>query len=255
MCGRFANQYTWREVHAFSQPMNLVAPDGDPVPAYNIAPTHTVWVLIPQTDGALKAMPYRWGLIPSWAEDARLAFNSINARIETVASKPTFRLAWQRRRCVVPVSGYFEWVGAGVAKTPFFVYASSSPILMLGGIYERWESPGAAAIDSFSIVTTTATGAIASMHDRMPIILPPAALGTWLHPNAEFAAARILAFPPPPLAFHPVSKAVGNVRNQGPQLIAPRPQTQADAPASGAQADLFASRTPAAAAGAKSKGN
>jgi putative SOS response-associated peptidase YedK len=247
MCGRFASQYTWREIHAFSAPIGVEVPASDPEPAFNIAPTQSAWVLIPQANGALKAVSYRWGLIPHWAKDSHLGFASINARLESIASKPTFRLAWRQRRCLVPVSGYFEWTGSGADKTPFYVYATDAPVLMLGGVYERWQDADGVTLDSFSIVTTAATGAIAALHDRMPVILPANALRAWLNLDAESAGARALALPPPALAFHAVSRAVGNVRKQGRELIAPMTRLDAALPmrvpqvgATVDQLDLFA---------------
>jgi putative SOS response-associated peptidase YedK len=230
-------------------PIGVELPASDPKPAFNIAPSQSAWVLIPQVNGSLKAASYRWGLVPSWSKDAFLGFNSINARIESVASKPTFRLAWRQRRCVIPVSGYFEWTGEGAAKTPFFVYASDSPILMLGGIYERWCGEDGIPLDSFSIVTTAATGAIASVHDRMPIILPASAMRNWLYGEAELAGARALALPPPEVSFHPVSRAVGQ------SLIAPVHQDEADWLVPGAQSDLFANSAPSAARRATKPGS
>lgn len=218
MCGRYTSHYTWKEIHAFSQPIRVITPASEPEPSYNVAPTQSAWVLLPDASSNLRAAMLRWGLIPRWAKDAKLGFSSINARLETVDTKPTFRAAWQRHRCLVPVSGYFEWTEKSGRKQPYYVQSIGAGVLMLGGIYERWgNSEG--FIDSFSIVTTEARGSIASLHDRMPIVLPPSALMEWVNGSASQAMTLAMTLPDPELAFYGVSPAVGNVRNNHPALI------------------------------------
>ena len=148
MCGRFAAHYRWSEVNAFSRPLTVTTPEPDPSPSYNIAPTQAAWVVIPDGN-KLVASTMRWGLIPRWSQDGKPSFSSINARIETVSEKPAFREPWQRNRCLIPVSGYYEWSGI---KQPYYI-RGEGPILMLGGIFETWRSSGGAFIESFSILT------------------------------------------------------------------------------------------------------
>lgn len=222
MCGRDAAFYTWREIHAFSQPLIVAAPQADPVPRYNRAPTQNAWVLVASTDGlGAVAQEMRWGLIPSWAKDSKLAYSTINARVETVSAKPAFREAWKRRRCIVPASGYYEWrmLADGKSKQPYFVHAANAPIMLFAGLWERWQRGANQAIESYSIVTMPAAGAVSAVHDRMPLILPPALLRDWIYAGAQDAAALALAAPIPELAFHEVGTAVGNVRNEGAWLI------------------------------------
>ena len=217
MCGRYASHYTWKQVHAFSRPIGITTPEADPEPSYNVAPTQSAWVLLPDGSSALRASPLRWGLIPRWAKDTKLAFSSINARLETVDSKPTFKAAWQRHRCLVPVSGYFEWKEEFGRKQPYYVQDETN-VMLLGGIYERWGKPDG-FIDSFSIVTTEARGPIAALHDRMPIILPQETLLEWVTGSAQQAMTLAMTLPDPNLTFYGVSLAVGNVRNNRPELI------------------------------------
>ena len=219
MCGRFAANYTWKEIHAFTHTIGVTTPAADPTPSYNVAPTQLAWVLVPDKEQKLIASQFRWGLIPPWAKDTKMAFNSINARLETVATKPTFKTAWQRHRCLVPVSGYFEWVEASGRKQPYYI-KSATGLMMLGGIFERWGTADN-FIDSFSIVTTEARGAITAMHDRMPIILQPTELLDWVTGDAEKAMTLAMTFANPELTFYAVNPEVGNVRNNRPELIAP----------------------------------
>jgi putative SOS response-associated peptidase YedK len=164
----------------------------------------------------------RWGLIPFWAKDAKVGYTTINARVETVSTKPAFREAWKRRRCLVPSSGYFEWqvLADGKTKQPYFIRNVQAPILMFAGLWERWNGPDG-GVESYSIVTRDAAPVVREVHDRMPLTLTPELLRDWLHGTVEDAAAIAHAAPAPELDFYPVSRAVGNVRNTGEQLIAP----------------------------------
>ncbi len=229
MCGRDTAFYSWRDVHAFSQPMLVATPAEDPEPVWNRAPTNVGWVLVAAPDlapgGGAEARPMRWGLIPSWAKDAKLGLSTINARVETACSKPTFRNAWKHHRCLVPSSGYFEWQlqPDGRTKQPYFIHAADAPILMFAGLWERWRAPDGQLVDSYSVVTQPAAGSTTPLHDRMPLVLPRERLHDWLYCSPEQAVELAREVPPPALAFHPVDRAVGNVRNQGPRLIEPIP--------------------------------
>jgi putative SOS response-associated peptidase YedK len=224
MCGRYTRDVGWATVHAFSQPLTIAAPAEDPAPAYNIAPTQRAWVLLAGGDddpAQAVSRELRWGLVPFWARDAKIGYSTINARVETAATKPAFREAWKRRRCLVPASGYYEWPVLAGQKQAWHIRAAHAPMLMFAGLWERWTPPEGDAMESFSIVTQAAAGEVAQLHDRMPLILPPALLHDWLHGDAAAAVAIAASAPVPDLAFHRVAAAVGNVRNQGPGLIEP----------------------------------
>ena len=224
MCGRYSIHFSWAEVHAFSAGITVTTPTEEPEPAYNLAPTQSGWVIAPQGADRALARQMRWGLIPAWAKDVRIAYNTINARIESVADKPAFRSAWKSRRCLVPASGYYEWPGEGKAKQPYFIHSPRSPVIMFAGLWECWKPEQGGSIESYSIVTMDAAGALANLHDRMPLILRPNLLRDWMEGSAEEAAAIAHAAPIPALEWHAVDKAVGNVRNQGPGLIEPIPE-------------------------------
>lgn len=222
MCGRYSIYYTWREIWAFSQPLTIQTPAEAPEPRYNLAPTQAGWVIAKNDEEALTARTMRWGLIPFWAKDAKVAFSTFNARVETASTKPMFREAWKRRRCLVPASGYYEWQlqPDGKTKQPFLIRDSGSPVLMFAGLWERWNSPDG-PLESYTIVTREADGPERVLHDRRPIMLPAELLSDWINGSADDAAGIALAAPDPALTWHPVGKSVGNVRNQGPQLAEP----------------------------------
>lgn len=215
MCGRDSQFYTWKEIHAFYSGIPLKTPEAGPAPNYNRAPTQSGWVLTADGAGAT-AQEMRWGLLPAWAKDGKMAYSTINARVETVDTKPTFRGAWKQRRGIVPSSGYFEWQKVGAAKQPFFIHNAAGPVLFFGGL---WEARG--DLLTYSIVTRPADPVIKHLHDRMPLILPGELVRDWLYGTPDQAMELALSAPEPPLEFYPVDRAVGNVRNTGPKLIEP----------------------------------
>lgn len=220
MCGRYTNATTWAQVHAFSQPLGLVTPADDPEPRYNIAPTETGWVIAATPQGG-EARPMRWGLVPSWAKDVRLGASMINARLETAASKPAFRSAWKSRRCLVPASGYYEWRLEDGIKQPYWIHPADGDVLMFAGLWEHWRAADGQWLQSYAIITCAAVDPMCELHDRTPLMLRSALLDDWLHADGTAATALAQAAELPPLAWHRVGRAVGSVRNQGPQLIAP----------------------------------
>jgi putative SOS response-associated peptidase YedK len=228
MCGRDAAFYTWKDVHAFSAGLPLRLPEADPEPNYNRAPTHRGWTIVADDAGGA-AVEMRWGLLPSWAKDTKLAYSTINARLESCTSKPTFRGAWRAgRRCLVPASGYFEWKQLDPkTKQPFFIRLADAPVMFFAGLWEARPDGAGGELRTYTIITRDADPVIAPVHDRMPLILPPVVLRDWLHGSIEDAAAITLSAPEPPLEYYPVDRAVGNVRNTGPQLVQRLPEQAA----------------------------
>lgn len=214
MCGRYTNNAKWREI---TDLFPATVPAEDPEPAYNLAPTQMGWTLGKDGEGGAKAGQMKWGLLPAWAKDAKMAYSTINARVETVATKPAFRGAWKAgRRCLVISTGYYEWPVIAGEKRPHFIHRTDSHITMFGGIWEKWGD-----LLTYSIVTKDADENIAPLHDRMPLILPPDLWGDWLNGSVDDAMGIASTIGEQPMAYHEVGKAVGNVRNQGPQLIEP----------------------------------
>lgn len=220
MCGRDTFKATWAEVRAFSQPLSVATPDAGPGATYNRAPTQRGWTIVPDGEGGT-VLPMRWGLLPPWAKDTRLAYSTINARLDGVATKPAFRSAWKQRRCLVPSSGYFEWKPVEGGKQPYFIHAADAPILFFAGLYEARPDGAGRELLTYSIITRDADEQLADIHDRMPLILEPGVFREWLHGTPDDAMAIALAAGPVPLKAHPVDRAVGNVRNNRPDLIEP----------------------------------
>lgn len=197
MCGRFTQHYTWQQIHEFlsviGAPQNLRA-------RYNIAPTTLVDMVRHNADGRRELVRgVRWGLVPSWwkkpLKDVPATFN---ARVETVATKPMFRDAYRKRRCVIPASGFYEWTGQPGDKQPhIFVDAQGEPILALAGLWDRWRNPETGEdMLSCTVIVTDATHWMTPYHDRMPVLLQQAEIDRWLsgempaeelHPAAESA--------------------------------------------------------------------
>jgi len=226
MCGRFALVTPGAELAAAlgldQVPTNLKA-------RANIAPTQEVPVLPNLPVRRLEE--YRWGLIPSWAKEKGIGNRMINARAETVAVKPAFKDALRRRRCLVPADGFYEWKAAGgKAKIPHFIRLRSHRPLAFAGLWESWQPRGSgaesgeAAVRSFTILTCAPNALMRTLHERMPVILPPAAYARWLDP-APLEPAELLPllvpFPAEALEAYPVSLAVNNPRNQGAELMQP----------------------------------
>jgi len=220
MCGRYTCEYTWAQVREFSRALELILPDGEPAPAYNIAPTQPGWVLVSSTPGQATAYGMRWGIIPPWARDAKVGYSTFNARVETASTKPAFRAAWKARRCLIPASGYYEWPGTGKDKQANYIHPAAGLLLMFAGLWERWTQRDGEPVDTYTIVTTDAFDNMLELHNRTPVMLPPDLHREWMEADVEQATAIVFASPVPELRWHPVDKAVGNVRNQGKELIA-----------------------------------
>jgi putative SOS response-associated peptidase YedK len=221
MCGRFTHLYKWRELQRL---MVLTTPPLEFTDRYNVAPTQTAPVVrdLPQARGR-EAVFMRWGLIPSWAKDEKIGNSLINARAEGIESKPAFRAAFKQRRCIVPVSGFYEWQKLGTRKQPHYITSSDNQPLALAGLWESWQSPDHGAVESFTVITTTPNEMMAKLHDRMPVILDPADFDTWLDPAshklARFAAL-LKPYPAELMASRAVSTWVNSPQNEGPECLA-----------------------------------
>jgi putative SOS response-associated peptidase YedK len=168
---------------------------------------------------------YAWGLIQPWATDARVAARQINARAETVATSGAFRDSFRKRRCIVPVDGFYEWQRDGSVRRPYLIKRTDAAPMALAGLWSGWRDPASDTVRrTFTIVTTTPNERIALLHDRMPVILDPADWSLWLDPGlADVGELHGLLRPSPgePLDIVAVSSLVNNVRNDGPDLIRP----------------------------------
>ena len=191
-------------------------------PRYNLAPTTPVPVVTAAGAGRVVSL-HLWGLVPSWSRDPALGGRLANARAETVADKPSFRAPFRRGRCIIPADGFYEWqVRPGAPKQPFCIRAASGAMLAFAGLRDVWEGPDG-ALATCAIITTTANGAMAPIHDRMPVLLAPGDYAVWLDPATPAARLKELLRPCADalLRIYPVGPRVGNVRNEGPGLAEP----------------------------------
>ncbi|AXK40319.1 SOS response-associated peptidase [Crenobacter cavernae] len=217
MCGRFA---IYSRFTKLGYQLDLDLP-----PRYNVAPSQSIPIIRSADAGGYEVVDAHWGLIPFWAKDRKIGYSTINARAETVAEKPAFRAAFKQRRCLIPASGLYEWQDTGGArKQPWFITDAAGDGLAFAGLWERWTDPATGELlDSCSIIVGAANDLVRPIHDRLACILPPEHYRDWLALDAPPPLLHSLLEPCPSewLRAWPVSPAVGNVRNAGPDLVAP----------------------------------
>jgi putative SOS response-associated peptidase YedK len=219
MCGRFALFASGEKLAARYPFVN------EPQLAlrYNIAPSQSV-AAVRSTAAGKELVRLRWGLIPSWAKDAKIGYTLINARAETAASKPSFRSAFKQRRCLIPASGFFEWQKQGAGrKKPFFIRPRDGGLFSFAGLWERWHDPEGEELETCTILTTTANELMRLIHERMPVILDPCSEGQWLDPRTSPDALHSLLVPYSAewMETRPISLRVNNPKNDDPICIEP----------------------------------
>jgi putative SOS response-associated peptidase YedK len=234
MCGRFTLK---TPAEAVARQFGLVAGEQlrlEFVPRFNIAPTQNTLAIRAERgdDGATRrtAARLRWGLIPAWAKDAKIASSLINARSETAAEKPSFRTALRKRRCLIPADGFYEWRREGAGKQAFYIARPDERPFALAGLWERWNSPEG-PVETFTVLTTAANALMAGLHDRMPVILAPEKYDLWLDPELVDPAPLAGLFAPSPeeLVIRPVGSWVNAPAHEGPRCLEP-PEAAAPEP-------------------------
>ncbi len=208
MCGRFTQAFTWAEVVEFYSLVDEIAPSLSA--SWNVAPTHNAGVVVLGRDG-LRFQPMRWGLAPSWAKNPSIGSKLINARCETLKEKPAFRKALRSRRCIIPISGFYEWQKQARGKQPHFVTSCDGSPLTLAGLWEEWNE-----LLTFTIITVPANEKVAAIHDRMPAILSQEDAMAWLNTGDT---ALLRPCPSEGLATWPVSTRVNSPANNDPRLM------------------------------------
>jgi len=189
---------------------------------YNIAPTQTVIVV--SDDGTRHLTQMRWGLIPSWAKDPAIGNRMINARAETVATKPAFRVALRKRRCLIPADGFYEWQQVGRRSQPVYITLKTREAFSFAGLWEAWTSPDGEEINSCTIITTEANDVLKPIHDRMPVILTREAEAVWLDPtiqDPERLLPLLTPYPSEEMEAYPVSTKVNNPVHDTPECVLP----------------------------------
>lgn len=211
--------------YAFFSGMRAIADDFGAVPLplwepqFNLAPTDVVPGIVVR-EGVRVATLFRWGLVPSWAEDIGIGQRLINARGETVSEKPSFRAAFRSRRCVLPADGFYEWAGEKGSKRPYFIQRADGRPLAFAGLWEAWER-GEEYLETCTVITTSANREMSEIHDRMPVVLEREELGDWLGGGGDVGRLSGMLDPMRDggLVMREVGKAVGNPRASGPGLI------------------------------------
>ena len=223
MCGRFVSSSTPDEIAQYfdAEPPAEAAIE----PSWNVAPTRDVYVVM-EDGGIRKVAVHHWGLVPFWAKSPAIGSKMINARAEGLAEKGAYKHAFRKRRCIVPADAFYEWrkVPGQKAKQPYAIERRDGEPIAFAGLWEQWRGGDDewGALRSTTIITTDPNGLMATIHDRMPVILPPAAWEAWLDPaNDDLEALGKLLVPAPEelLVLRPVSTEVNNVRNDGAQLL------------------------------------
>ncbi|UPK73945.1 SOS response-associated peptidase [Nocardioidaceae bacterium SCSIO 66511] len=243
MCGRYANSRSSADLAAEFDIQPEYAPS-EVLADYNVAPTKEVPAVVERrprrdsdADPVRQLRLLRWGLVPTWAKDPSIGNRMINARMETVAEKPSFRRAFAVRRALLPADGYFEWyetekrnAKGKPIKQPFFIRPRDGGVLAMAGLYEIWRDPtkDESADDAFrwtcTVLTTKAEDDVGHIHDRMPLLVEPDRYHAWLDPDRsekDDLLGLLVPAAPGRLEAYPVSTEVNNVRNNGPQLLDP----------------------------------
>ena len=206
MCGRYNNHLP--KMHGWTETLK----EWPIVPtSYNVTPSSSI-----ASFRTRRGEVMRWGMVPPWSKTFDSKFSTFNARIETVDEKATFNNAWQKsQRCLIPMAGYYEWSGLKGSKTPFYISDKDQGCLVVAGLYEIW---GDGQL-SCTMLTTAANDDLSAVHHRMPIMLKQDQVKDWIYGENDKEA--ILSLAQPDVIFHPVSSAVGNVKNDDPSLVVP----------------------------------
>ena len=222
MCGRFTLKAT---PEALYQLFPSLFDNLELQPQYNVAPTQQILAvrLRPGTT-ELEAVRLRWGLVPSWADDLKIGYRLINARLDTVRDKPSFRSAYKHRHCLILADGFYEWKKTGAQKTPYHIHLKNGQPFGFAGLWEAWRHDDQ-TVESCTIITTEANEVAQQVHDRMPVIVSPEHYQDWLDATVSGtngAPEYLGPFRAVEMEAIPVSTFVNNVRNQGPECVAPQ---------------------------------
>ena len=234
MCGRFVSTANPERIASYFGAEADVETLGE---NFNVAPTQDIYGVVTGPDGVVRVQAFHWGLIPSWAKDRKIGSKMINARSETLAEKPAFKGLLAKKRCLIPMDGFYEWK-AGAAdgplnakgqplKQPMFIHRLDGEPMAVAGLWTAWKDKddlGGRWLQSATVVTTSANETMQPVHDRMPVIIPASRWAEWLDPSNQDIASISDLFTERNegiLTMHPVSTDVNNVRNNDPTLIDP----------------------------------
>ncbi len=217
MCGRYTLKSSPQAVASLCN----LPPIEAYKPRYNIAPSQEVIGVRAGRAGREWAR-LRWGLIPSWAKDPKIAYSLINARSETAADKPSFRSAMKRRRCLIPADGFYEWKKVGKQKLPLYIRLRDESPFAFAGLWESWQPPQGDPVETCTILTTTANEVVAPFHERMPVILPNECFDAWLDPgdaDAAGLAPLLVPYPAESMVAVPANPIVNSPKVDSPECL------------------------------------
>ena len=216
MCGRFALYTSFQSIKEYA---DILAELEELEANYNVAPGQKIPIILRKNDGNYLEL-LKWGLIPFWAKDPQIGYKMINTRAETINEKPSFKYAFQKRRCLVPANGFYEWRKKD--KQPFYIHLKDRELFTFAGIWENWKSPEGKYIQTCSIITTSANDTLEKIHNRMPVILPKNSEMDWLSNEDQNELKNLLRpYPAEEISFFKVSHNVNSVKNNQPELINP----------------------------------
>ena len=223
MCGRFVLKTSPDEL---ARRFEVAAPLPNFPPNWNAGPGQDLPVLRFNPKTRLRQLdPIRWGFVPLWAKDLASGYKSINARSESIATNGMFKDAFRERRCLIPADAFYDWQAIGQAKRPYAIAMADRELFSMAGVWDRWKDPANGLwIRTFAIITTAANALCAPLHERMPAILDPDHHAAWLgegEVEPGSLAAMLRPYDPTRMTVWPVSAAVGNVKNNGPELLEP----------------------------------
>jgi len=217
MCGRFVQK---SERKIITEEFYIKKFSDDMLISYNVAPGQRAGVII--RDNGNVYTRFTWGLVPSWAKDPAIGNKMINARAETVMTKPSFRSAFKSKRCLVPADGFYEWKKIDNRKAPFYIQLKNGKPLSMAGLWDMWESPDCSPVYTFTIITTDANPVLKDIHGRMPVIIHPDFREMWLSEKDYKALSNLLVpYPADELTFYEVSRYVNSPENDSPDCIRP----------------------------------
>lgn len=237
MCGRYGRRADKQRIAEWMQTRDTnVFDETYLAPSYNIAPTDIQPIVRLNREGHRELTVMRWGLVPYWAKDSKIGFSTINAKAETVATSPTFREAWKRRRCLVPAEWFYEWKKIDEkTKQPYAIGLKDGSLFAFAGLWETWhDKTTGEKLRTYSIITTDPNELMVPIHDRMPVILARKDYERWMADSdaAHLPLDLLRPYPAEEMKAWRVDKAVGNPRNNDPTLIEPERDDKSDSPMS-----------------------
>jgi putative SOS response-associated peptidase YedK len=222
MCGRYT---LYSDKKKIEQTFRVPFREDFYTPRYNIAPGSVNPVVLTGKAMEVGIGGLRWGLVPSWAEDENVGYKMINARSETIDKKPSFSRSFQRKRCIVPANGFYEWKTlTSSKKIPFYIRLLGEELFGMAGLFDHWKSPSGEDLFTYTIITTEANALLQPLHERMPVILNPADYETWLDPidsDPDLLKAMLRPYPTDQMSTMRVSEEVNKPANDSPELIYP----------------------------------